>query len=62
MSLKTIRLERDMTQKQLAELTGLSQPAIAKIETGVNDIQNVSGAVLLKLSTALDCTIEELLK
>ena len=62
MSLKTIRLERDMTQKQLAELTGLSQPAIAKIETGINDINNVSGAVLLKLATALDCTIEELLK
>ena len=62
MNLKTIRLERGLTQKQLAELTGLSQPAIAKIETGVNDIQNVSGAVLLKLSTALDCTIEELLK
>lgn len=62
MSLKKIRLEKGLTQKQLAEIAGLKQPNIAKIETGINDISNVSGGLLLKLANALECTIEELLK
>lgn len=32
------RLRREMTQKQYAELTGLSQPFIAQVETGARGL------------------------
>lgn len=36
-TLKTVRLRKGFTQKQLAELVGTSQPQIAKLERGLAD-------------------------
>lgn len=41
------REDRDLTQKQIAQMLGLSQTGYSKYETGENDIPT---AVLLKLA------------
>ena len=50
-SIREIRLERDMTQKELANLSGIWQETISKIETGTANPR--MGTISLLLS-ALD--------
>ena len=45
--LRELREEKDLTQKQLAVIIGMSQTGYSKYETGENDI---STAVLIKLA------------
>ena len=47
-----LRKERDLTQRQLAERMGTSQPAIARIESG--NYHNVSMAFVRRLADALN--------
>lgn len=49
------RKNKGLSQKQLAEKTGLKQPAIARIENNVNSPQLDT---LIKIVDALDLTIE----
>jgi len=51
-----LRKKRNLTQKQLAELIGTSQPAIARLESG--SYTNVSLAFLRKIATALGAEAE----
>ena len=55
--LKTIRLEQDVTQKELAQSTGVSLSTIKQIETGRSstDLENIQ-----KLCTYLDVDINEI--
>jgi DNA-binding Xre family transcriptional regulator len=46
-----LRLEKNMTQKELAKITGTSQPAIARLESG--KYNNVSLSFLRKIGKAL---------
>jgi len=46
-----LRKKRNLTQKQLAELSGTSQPAIARLESG--EYKNFSISFLRKIGKAL---------
>lgn len=50
MDIKEIRVRKKLTQKQLAELVGISQQHISKIETGLNI---PSYATVKKIANAL---------
>lgn len=56
--IRTLRAQRGMTRKQLAEQSGVSVPYLARVEGGVG---NVSLALLHKLASALNVSIEALL-
>lgn len=56
--IRAIRLERKMTQEQLAETAGVGVTHISHIETG-NSIPSVQ--VLVDIINALDCSADELL-
>lgn len=49
-----LRKEANLTQKQLADLAGTSQPAIARLESG--NYKNVSLQFLRKIGKALNAT------
>ena len=51
-----LRKNAALTQKQLAELAGTSQPAIARLESG--NYKNLSLAFLRKIGKALNATPE----
>ncbi len=51
-----LRKEKNMTQKQLAEQIGTSQPAIARLESG--NYRNLSLSFLRKVAEALDAVTE----
>lgn len=57
--LKKIRKEKGLTQKKLAQLTGLSEISIRKYE---NNSRNPKLGVVLKLSEILDTPVSELCK
>lgn len=58
-ALARIRIERGMTQVQLADMIGTSQNMISRWETGS---RIPSGRSLVKIAAALNCTVDELLK
>lgn len=58
-TLARIRIERGLTQCQLADRIGCRQKDISRWESGVH---TQSTASLLKLAIALGCTMEELIK
>lgn len=60
MSLKIERVKRDLTQKELQDLTGVSRPTIRKIEKGNTDV--VALGIYKKIAKALDISVEELIK
>jgi len=55
-----LRKERNMTQQELADKIGTSQPAIARLESG--NYKNVSLKFLRKIAKALDAVTEVHLK
>ena len=55
-----LRKQHNMTQKELAEKAGTSQPAIARLESG--RYQNMSLSFLRKIGKALDAQPEIHLK
>lgn len=57
MRIKELRVAAGLTQGQLAEQVGVSQPAVAQWETGVNE-PNLANAIAM--ARALSCTIDEL--
>jgi transcriptional regulator with XRE-family HTH domain len=56
-NLKSLRLERKMSQSQLASLIGVSQQCVSEWESGNNE---PSLSSLWKLSDVLEITIDEL--
>ena len=60
MTLKLERVKRNLTQKQLQDLSGVSMVTIRKIEKGT--IENVTLVTYKKLAKALDIPVEELIK
>lgn len=56
--IRDLREDRDLTQKQMAEILGMSQTGYSKYETGENDIPT---AVLIKLADFHQTTIDYLL-
>ncbi len=60
-TLKIIRQKRNLTQEELALLSGVNIRSIRSYEQKDNDILKAQGDTLQKLAKTLDCTIEELL-
>jgi transcriptional regulator with XRE-family HTH domain len=61
--LKKLQEEREqaeLTQAELARLSGVPQPVISGIETGVT--RNPRVETMRRLANTLHCTIEELLE
>jgi transcriptional regulator with XRE-family HTH domain len=56
-NIKRLRERRDLTQQQLAELSGVPRPTIANLESGT---ANPTLLVLLKVADSLAASIEEL--
>ena len=54
------RKKRRLTQKQLANLSGVTQQAISKIEQGERKSPQID--TLAKLATALKCTVDDLIE
>lgn len=60
--LKTIRESKGLSQSKLAEVSGVNLRTLQYYEQGYKDINKAQGITLLKISQALDCTIEDLLE
>ena len=45
--IRNLREDRDLTQKQIAQMLGMSQTGYSKYETGENDIPTI---ILMKLA------------
>ena len=56
--IRDLREDRDLTQKQVAQMLGMSQTGYSKYETGENDIPT---AVLIKLADFYNTTTDYLL-
>lgn len=60
--LQKTRLSEGLTQMQLAEKSSVNLATLQKLESGVNNIKEAKGSTLLKLSIALNISIEDLIK
>lgn len=58
--LKEVRQAAGLTQKQLAEKSGVSLSAIQKYERGAKDLDKAGLNIILALQKALDCKIDDL--
>ena len=56
--IRDLREDRDLTQKQIAQMLGMSQTGYSKYETGENDIPT---DVLIKLSNFYSTSIDYIL-
>lgn len=56
--IKSVRLNRGMTQKELADAIGVTQKDVSRWETGV---YNPKVDKLLRIAEALSCDIKDLL-
>lgn len=61
MTLKDRRIEKGLTQAELAEQIGLSVRLIQKYEQNAQDLNKVYAITIYKLAKALDCKYEDLL-
>ena len=56
--LRDLREDRDLSQKELSQIIGMSQTGYSKYETGENDIPT---EILIKLSRFYEVSIDYLL-
>lgn len=56
--IRDLREDRDLSQKQVASMLGMSQTGYSKYETGENDIPT---AILIKLARFYNTSIDYLL-
>ncbi len=56
--IRDMREDRDLTQKNLAKILGMSQTGYSKYETGENDLPT---AILIKLASYYGTSIDYLL-
>ena len=61
MGLREIRQSRNLTQKELAQRSGVNFRSMQDYEQGHKKLTFASGDTLLRLSTVLGCTVEDLL-
>jgi len=57
--IKRIREEKEITQKELAKMSGVSYSTLTKLETGV--IKNPSFEVVLRIIKALEIDLSDLM-
>ena len=61
MGLREIRKNRNLTQRELAQRSGVNFRSLQDYEQGHKKLTSASGDILLRLSTVLGCTAEDLL-
>ena len=61
-NLKNMRQRKDMSQRQLAEASGVSIRMIQYYEQGKNDINKAEALTVYRLAHALCCRVEDLLE
>ena len=61
MGLREIRKNRNLTQKELARRSGVNFRSLQDYEQGHKKLTSASGDILVRLSTVLGCTAEDLL-
>lgn len=61
MALKEVRRSRKMSQRELANRSGVNYRSLQDYEQGHKQLISASYDILFRLSTVLGCTIEELL-
>lgn len=61
-ALKLLRQKRNLTQEQLATLSGVNLRSIRSYEQGSNELAKAQGETLLMLARVLNCTVEDLIK
>lgn len=62
MSLKKLREQRNMTRRELADLSGVNFRSIQDYEQQHKSLASAKGETLYRLSRVLNCTVEELLE
>lgn len=60
--LAEVRKKKCLSQDDLFAVSGVSRSVIRKYESGERDINKASGETLLKLATALQCRMEDILE
>ena len=58
MNVKIARIKKNLTQKELAKLVGISNVTVVKIEKG--NFNNVKFGILKKIAEILDSSVQEL--
>ena len=61
MSLREWRRQRKLTQKELSQMSGVNFRSLQDYEQGHKKLMSASGDILLRLSTVLGCSAEDLL-
>ena len=61
-NLKRIRESKELTARELSELSGVSASSIRMYEIYRRDINKASAIILYKLAKVLECNIEDLLE
>lgn len=59
--LKEKRMQRKLSQSQLAKASGVSLRMLQKYEQGDRDIKKAQAETVYKLAKALNCKMEELI-
>lgn len=60
-TLKNLRIDRGLTQEQLAESIGKQRSYIADLENGKRNVCRIEAATLVKIATILGTTAEFIL-
>ena len=61
MGLREIRKSRNITQKELAKRSGVNFRSLQDYEQGHKKLSSASGDIIMRLSTVLGCTAEDLM-
>ena len=61
MNLQKKRIEKGLSQRELAELANISKRTLEHYEAGQLIIENALLETLIKLSSVLDCRIEDII-
>jgi transcriptional regulator with XRE-family HTH domain len=59
-NIKRYRMEKGLSQEQLAQKAGITYSTLAKLESGVN--QNPKVKTLQQIATALEVSLDDLMK
>lgn len=61
MSLRKIRTSRNLTQRELSLKSGVNYRSLQDYEQGHKKLESANGDTLMRLSTVLGCSIEDLI-
>lgn len=60
-TLRQLRRNAGLTQRQLSDKSGLAETQISKMETGAIDVLKVESGTLFALAAALGCTPQDIM-